>query len=333
MGKETLSAVIVGAGYMGKKHLECYGNIDSVNVTGIVDLSEEKGKALAGQGGCAWFKTLEDCFAQNKPDFVDVCLPSNLHRDAAVTALGQGCDVLVEKPFAVELEDIDAMIQAEKNSGRRLMVAHTCRFMPQYIYAKNAIESGKYGKLLAAGLCRESETPQWSWNNWLHNKKASGGTILDLSIHDIDLANWFLGTPVSFKAFETSSVKHPGSTHITSVLSYPSNAHANIVADHLMPTGYPLTASYRLVFEQAALEWNTVNCKPGCVFLCTAGEKTDIPVADLFGNASRDPYEVELSVFTGCLRSGDPFPISVEEARLAVYTVTELCRNMDAVTI
>ncbi len=330
MVKEQLSAVIVGAGFMGKTHLECYLNIDSVTLAGVVDQDKSRGEILAALGDCPWFDSLDSCFASIKPDFVDVCLPSNLHRAAVIRALENGCDVIVEKPFAVELEDIDAMIEAEQQSKRRLMVAHTCRFMPQYMYAKNIILSGELGKPLAVSFCRESETPAWSWNNWLQNKKASGGTILDLSIHDIDLANWFLGVPDSFHAYETRSGKRPGAGRVRSLLSYPSQACADISANHLMPKGYPLTASYRIVFEDGVLEWNTVNCKPGCIFRYTDGKRMDIPGADAFPGLREDPYETELAAFADCLINLRPFPISVQEARLAVSTVKELSSSMES---
>ncbi len=324
MIKKQLSVVVVGAGYMGKKHIECYLNIDSVTLMGVVDQDTSKGKALAALGNCRCFESLDACFASQKPDFVDICLPSNMHREAVINALSNGCDVIVEKPFAVELDDIDAMIKAEQQNKRRLMVAHTCRFMPQYLYAKNIIFSGELGSPLTASFNRESENPGWSWNNWLRNKKASGGTILDLSIHDIDLANWFFGVPDSFNAYETSSGKSPGTSRVRSVLSYPSQACADIVANHLMPKGYPFTAAYQIIFEEGVLEWNTINCRQGCILKYSGEKRIDIPVSDEFPNLRKDPYEEELAAFADCLMHNKPFPISTEEARLAVSTVKKL---------
>jgi predicted dehydrogenase len=308
---------------MGKKHLESYlaiGAVSPVTLAGVVEQNREKGEELAALGNCPWYPDLEAAFKAVKPDFADICLPSNLHRDAVVFALERRADVIVEKPFAVELEDIDAMIAARDASGKRLMVAHTCRFMPQYHRAKEIIDSGEYGKLLNAVFFRESETPKWSWNNWLQNQKASGGTILDLSIHDIDLANWFFGVPESVNAYETSCAGQPGASQVTSVLAY-SRGFATVLANHLMPQGYPFTAGYRLLFEKAALEWNTINCTAGKIFIFD-GKENSIPVAP------DDPYELELLSFVNCLKSGSPFAITVEEARLAVSTVKELCASI-----
>jgi predicted dehydrogenase len=333
MGKEALSVLVVGAGFMGKKHVESYLALGSAVLAAVVDQNKKAGEMLARSGNCPWYPSLETALETVRPDIVDVCLPSNMHKEPVTSALQYGCDVIVEKPFAVNLADIDAMIAARNDSGRRLMVAHTCRFMPQYIYAKSVVESRIFGKLLNAHLFRLSELPRWSWNNWLQDKEASGGTIMDLSIHDIDLANWFLGTPGACKAHETSSAARPGASHIVSMLSYPSKGFAVVEASHLMAAGYPFTSGYRLVFEQAVVEWNTVNCKTGCIFEYDGTKRRDIPAAEVPAIIREDPYEAELASFMACLQNGSPFPISVEEARLAVHTVWELKKNIEEMAL
>jgi predicted dehydrogenase len=100
-----------------------------------------------------------------------------------------------------------------------------------------------------------------------------------------------------------------------------------------MPEGYPFTAGYRVVFEKAVLEWNTVNCKADCVFEYDGKGGKQIPLNELPGNTRKDPYEAELLAFVNCLKTGEPFPISVEEARLAVHTVKELCAHTETVDI
>ncbi|MFI3256878.1 MAG: Gfo/Idh/MocA family oxidoreductase [Spirochaetales bacterium] len=324
-----ITGVIVGAGFMGKEHLECSLRNENISIIGVVDKNRDTGMELSAQANCPWYADLEKLYAHVTPDYVDICLPSSLHKDCAVYAMEHGSHVLVEKPFAVCLEDIDAMIAVAKKHSKRIMVAHVCRFMPQYRFLHEAVIEKKYGSPISLTFFRESSTPNWSWNNWLHDKKISGGTIMDLSIHDIDLANWLLGIPHSFYVTEAVSSGRAGVSEILSVLHYDNNVCAKITANHLMPLGYPLTAGYKFVFEQGAVEWNTCNTKPDCIAVFTDELKTDINIKEYYPEMDAVGYFEEISVFAQSLINNTPFPISVEDARLAVETVLNLNKSID----
>ena len=325
---KTLNAVIYGAGRMGERHLESMLKIDFIKVAGIISRS---GRVMdsAARERIPSFPDPESCFAAVKPDMVNVCLPTFLHKDAVIASMKNGADVFVEKPFALTLEDIDEMLAAERETRRRIMVAHVCRFMPQYQYIKKTAESGKYGNIISAAFDRESATPFWSAGHWLHDKNLSGGTLMDLSIHDIDLANWLLGTPVQFKAFESELKKRSGPSHVVSNLQYASGVHATVTANHLMPRGYPFTAAYRVMFEDAVFDWNTSNTKPGCIYMNDGKEPSFIPVSDLNYNYSGDPYVSEIAAFAECIIQGKPFPMGAMEARFAVETVLNLANHRE----
>jgi predicted dehydrogenase len=134
MTKRVLQGVVVGAGFMGRTHLAAYASRKDAKIVCVVDRDTQKADGLARPHGCEVRTDLAQALQDWQIDFVDVCLPSTLHRSAVTTALGAKAHVLVEKPFATTLEDVDAMIGAAESADRRLMVAHVCRFMPQYRY-------------------------------------------------------------------------------------------------------------------------------------------------------------------------------------------------------
>jgi predicted dehydrogenase len=248
-----------------------------------------------------------------------------LHKDGALAAFASGADVLLEKPFALTLEDIDAMIAAAKASGRRIMVAHVCRFMPQYAIAKEIIVGGQLGKPVFLSAWHDNPTPHWSAQNWLGDRSASGGMAMDLQIHDIDLAQWFLGPARGVALVQRQGAVHESSRffHVVSNLSFESGAAAVLEAGHLMPEGYPSTNGYRLVFEHDVLEFGAVG-QEASMRLYENGKSTDLTGEIRARSEGEDAYRQEIRHFLNCLESGDRFAVTTMEARSAVETVLKL---------
>lgn len=320
-----LSCYVVGTGYMGATHLDCYLRNPDVAVLGIVDTDEKKGRSLAEKHSLNWYTDIESAFASHVVDFCDICLPSSMHKEAVVQSMAFGAHVLCEKPFAVSLEDMDEMLAAAETYGKRLMVAHVCRFMPQYAKTKELLDSGILGSPLSLVCTRESETPAWSWNNWLYDRNISGGTLLDLSVHDLDIANWLLGTPCFHSANLVESQKKLGVNFVMSCLGYPNGSQANIIANHLLPDGHPFVSSFRLTCTEATVEFNTESSLDTLtVFSDNHSRIIDLTQCEGYGNA----YEAELKSFVDRLRDGREFIITNDQARLAVSTVHELYGNM-----
>jgi UDP-N-acetylglucosamine 3-dehydrogenase len=334
MKGKFLSGCLIGAGYMGKTHIEAYQKVSEIQITAVADNNRQRAEELASVHNAKAYGDYREMIETEKPDFVDVCLPSRMHLDGVVTALEAGCHVIVEKPFAVELEDIDSMIATTKRTGKRLMVAHVCRFMPQYVYTRHIIEERSLGTPLFYNCWRNSETPNWSWDSWILNKSLSGGTIMDLSIHDIDIANWFFGIPKEYRAFETFHPKKEGSSHVLSVLDYSNGARASIEAGHLMPQGYPFMMGYRLLFERGTIEWNSDESDSSLIKIFTDNQQERIELDELPSltpknkNGLADPYAEELAHFAQCLVSGEDFRIGLREARLAVETILKLKQHI-----
>lgn len=336
MGKtdRKLKGLIMGAGFMGSTHLNCYGSDSRVQILGIVDTDIGKARSLAARWNLKPFLSIEQAYEYFEDiDFVDVCLPSSFHKTAVVKAFACGANVIVEKPISVSIEDANDMITASNNAGKRLMVAHVCRFMPQYAYAKRIIESLRLGKPFAFSAFRESEAPSWSWNNWFQNRELSGGTLLDLSIHDIDIANWFLGQPAKYKAFISTIKEKSGSECITSSISYMNGGHATIIASHLMPKGYPFSAGFRLVFEGGCIDWNNGMAPNGFLMISSDNKQEIVNIEKEFPKSFANPYEAELNSFISCLISGAPFIIKPEEALLALKTVQSLYDNSEELSV
>lgn len=304
--------------------MDAYQYVPAAEVVGVVDTRIDNAEKIASKAGAKAYLSLKDMLQTEALDAVDVCLPTTMHKEAVLGAFEAGLDVIVEKPFALDLKEIDEMINAASLLKRRLMVAHVCRFMPEYMLAKAVVEKQELGRPLFFGAWRESATPSWSWNHWLHDPALSGGTIMDLQIHDIDLANWLLGAPFSFKAHQVNHPTIQGPSHVISNIVYSNGAVANLEAGHLMPPVYPFSSGFRLLLEGGVIESFSTENEPQTIRLVTEGEVQILTSNELPSIVGDNPYAEELSHFVECLLTGAPFRIDSMEARLAVSSVRKL---------
>lgn len=326
--ERILTGCIVGAGFMGSTHLDCYLRNPKVRVAGIVDSNFDKASKLAQKAGCRVFGSLDEvALCIGSLDFVDVCLPSIMHRQFAVQAMEMGADVIVEKPIATTLEDANAMIEASQRCGRRLMVAHVCRFMPQFAKAKELVERGAIGRPISMEAHRLSDAPLWSWNNWLQDHSQSGGTLLDLSVHDLDFSNWLFGSPVSHRVYVSEMEGAKGASSTCAVLTYASGVVSTVFSSHLMPNGYPLFSSFIISGTTGCLEWNTGNAPNALRMFESGGNCVSFDIRELDPIAFENAYQRELDDFIERLVDGKPFKVDSSCARLALETVSKLYEN------
>src|SRR5205823_13415468 len=107
-----------------------------------------------------------------------------------------GKDVLLEKPMALHAADAVRIAQAQKESGKILMVGHQMRFRWWVRQAKQRIENGDLGEIYYAkcGWFRRKGIP--AWGTWFTQKAVSGGgPLIDIGVHLLDLTLWLMGNP------------------------------------------------------------------------------------------------------------------------------------------
>ena len=151
------------------------------------------------------YTDVDELIRSEEFDMADICLPTYLHKDYSIKLMAAGKHVMCEKPMALSGEDCEEMLAASKKFGRRLMIGQCLRFNATYEYLKDAVASGRYGALRRLFMERRSAQPKWSFDHWFEDTARSGGCILDMHIHDIDMARWLLGEPkaVSALAYDT----------------------------------------------------------------------------------------------------------------------------------
>ena len=132
-------------------------------------------------------------------DVVSVCTPPFAHKDAAIAALQAGKHVLCEKPMALDATEAQAMVdawhEARATHGNAFSIGFQSRFGRQAQVLKRFIDAGELGELYygRAAALRRRGIP--GWGVFTDKSKNGGGPMIDIGVHALDLALWFLGHP------------------------------------------------------------------------------------------------------------------------------------------
>ena len=320
---------ILGMGMMGWFHAARYAPLPNAKLVAIADITPERLEAKEAVSGniaddasgaaLASLDRYDDAsrlIEEAGVDAVDICLPTFLHARYAVEALEAGLHVLCEKPMALSVEDADRMIAAARAADRQLMIAQCIRFWPEYLFLRRAVQEGTYGQLLSLHMTRMGGRPIWSWDNWFLDPSRSGGTILDLHIHDVDFVHYALGKPDRIQATARKTEATGSYDIIHALYQYDEGPQVHIHAGWSMAQ-IPFNAAFDAWFERGFIRYDGSNDPNLVVF--------DDPVETKKEPAHYEPgdgYAAEIAYFYRCLQTGvSPVECPPESARGSVALV------------
>lgn len=164
------------------------------------------------------FTDLEQCLARTRADLAIVCSATAEHANTVRALAPHGLNVMVEKPFAANVEDARAMIAAMAGTGRRLAINWPLAWYPSHNTAKRLIDEGAIGRLIEVHFYDGNRGPLYHLadkvavspeeverqkpHSWWYRKAAGGGSLLDYLGYGTTLGTWFMGgeAPVEIAA-------------------------------------------------------------------------------------------------------------------------------------
>lgn len=175
-----IRTAVVGTGYLGRFHAQKYAALEASELVAIAEINREQGELVANELNTRWVEDYTTLIGE--VDAVSIVVPTQLHHEVAGFFLDHGVHVLLEKPITVTVEQADDLIMRAQQSGVMLQVGHLERFNP----AVQALSS-----VLEAPLFIESHrlAP-------FNPRGADVSVILDLMIHDIDIIQDLVDSPI-----------------------------------------------------------------------------------------------------------------------------------------
>jgi 2-hydroxy-4-carboxymuconate semialdehyde hemiacetal dehydrogenase len=143
--EKTIRVALAGAGAFGTKHLDAMKLIDGVEVVSLVGRELDKTREVAAKYGIGHVTTdLADSLARKEVDAVILATPTQMHASQAIACMKAGKHVQVEIPLADSLQDAEAVVAVQKQTGRVAMCGHTRRFNPSHQWVHRKIEAGAF---------------------------------------------------------------------------------------------------------------------------------------------------------------------------------------------
>jgi predicted dehydrogenase len=220
-----------------QSYADCVSRIEGAELVGISDDNSERGKAMAVRFDTRFFGDYEALLEQDM-DAVIVCSENVRHKDLVVRAAQAGKHVLCEKPLATTIKDGREMIEACRAQGVKLQTALPCRFSPAMIQAREAVRSGRIGRVLAINGTNRGKCP----GGWFTDASLSGGgAVIDHTVHVADLMRWTMGSePTEVYAEIGDLMLHKGfDDSATLTIQFENGAFATLDPSWSRPKSFP----------------------------------------------------------------------------------------------
>ncbi len=203
---------IIGCGVIAPTHRDAIAGAPGARLVACCDIVEPKAKEFAEKsGGIRAYRSLEDMLKQDDIQAVCVCTPSGLHAEHAIAAMEAGKHVLCEKPMDIALQKIDAMIDAAKANNVKLSGVFQRRTYPQSKKVREAVRSGKLGKLVL-GDCYQKyfrSHDYYASGAWRATWELDGGgALMNQGVHGIDLLLYLMGDVKRLSAYARRLVRN-----------------------------------------------------------------------------------------------------------------------------
>jgi predicted dehydrogenase len=194
------TAAIVGAGFVGRAHLEALRRL-GISVQGVLGSSPERTKAAAESLGLPRaYGSLEELTSDESVQVAHLCTPNHLHFQASSQLLRSGKHVMCEKPLTLDSRESAALVSLLKATNLVGGVAYNLRYYPLCQEARALIRDGAIGEVR---LVHGSFLQDWllfptDWN-WRLESKLGGElrAVSDIGTHWLDLMMWITGSKVS----------------------------------------------------------------------------------------------------------------------------------------
>jgi predicted dehydrogenase len=280
---------------MGEMYADALVRMQSAEVAAIATLGSQSIETAERKYGLEPYEDYEEMFRDAGLDAVLITLPDFMHRDPVVKAAEAGLHILIEKPFAMNMADADAMVEAVEKAGIKCMVEFFNRWSPPFAEAKNAVDRGDLGDIVSVSADLNDAiwvpTEMLAWS-------ARSSPAWFLMSHTADLVSWITGkkpATVLARGVKKLLVQRGIDTYdlIEALVEFTDGSLGRLSNSWVLPNGMPILYELKMRFagSKAAIDIDTSDQE---VHLITQ-ERLTHPVTawgDIMGRYLGHPYSM-----------------------------------------
>ena len=314
MGKVKIG--VVGLGRLGNQHANNILNkVRDAQLSAVCSRQkDELDRAKKEWGLVQCYKDYNEMLAKEELDAVAIISSSNVHCEQVISALEKGLHVFCEKPLGISETEclmVEKVVALQPNSI--FMLGFMRRFDPSYTYAKKKIESGYIGRpILFRGY---SVDPESAIDGAIKYAANSAGQFLDMAIHDIDLARWFLQSePKSIYAIggcyaHQEFSKYKDGDNVSALMQFENESMAFLLAGRTAPHGYNVETE--IIGTQGQIRIGSVPQKNLVELMDNVGIHKECSFS--FSERFHQAFVNEMQEFVNCILEGRKPSISAHD--------------------
>jgi len=233
----------VGGGFVAKA-LSMLEEDGLASLVVVCDSVQDRAREYAERFGAhKWATNFGEMVRSGEIEAVAISTPHHLHYPMAIEAIDAGVNVLLDKPMAMNVKEVDALIERAKQRSVLLGVMLQNRMADDSLRVKSAVDAGQMGRMVLGEATVKwfRDKDYYSSSPW-RGKKATegGGVLINQAIHTLDLLTWIMG-PVKDVAATIGTLYHKIEVEDTSVASlrFESGALGVIQASTATYPGFP----------------------------------------------------------------------------------------------
>jgi inositol 2-dehydrogenase len=308
-----LNIGLIGLGRLGRVYArDLAGRIPETRLVAVADPAGTLAREVAEEFDVARSYTDPTALIDDKSvDAIVIVTPTHVHRDQVIEAASRKKPTFCEKPPALSLAEVGAMKRAVEKAGMFFQMGFMRRFDAGYAAAKKQIEAGRIGApLVFKATSRDPFRPSLEYAN----PASSGGMLIDMGIHDFDLARWFMGDVRSVAAIG-ATIAYPELATVGDI----DNAIASLTFESGKLGVVDLTRSgiygYDISTEILGLE-GTIRIgylRETPIMIMTKANGVSHDTVPYFMERFRDAYTTQLQNFAQNVRQGKEPPITIDD--------------------
>ena len=187
---------LLGTGLIAPFHARAIQASGCARLVAAADLDPDRLAKFTGQFSCRGYASLEQMIQDPEIQAINVLTPNHLHTAAVLLAARAGKHLLIEKPPAMSLREMDAMEDAGKSGKVKIGVLLQCRTRRPVQAIRKAIDAGRFGKIYHADAImkwfRSSE--YYQMDAWRMSRRSGAGVTIQQAFHYIDLLQYLVGS-------------------------------------------------------------------------------------------------------------------------------------------
>jgi predicted dehydrogenase len=256
----ALGVGLIGCGFIGRFHSTGIraairrGLVDADYIS-VCDTNIERARSFADVTGARIVTTdAYEVIVSPDVNVVYVCVPTAGHKKLVLQAVARGKHVFCEKPLATNIADVEEMVSAADTAGVRAGVGLILRHSPILTVLKSLADDQSLGRLMVIAFRDDQFFPVQGHyeSDWRKERAIVGaGTLLEHSIHDVDILLWFGGAVRSLRGSVANFAGHEGVEDLaTAHIEFASGAAAELVSIWHSVLGRPSTRRFEMFFEK-----------------------------------------------------------------------------------